>query len=125
MSNYTFTIKDCAIPAKPFKNQGSTFLAGKLHWQEGTIDFEKNFRCLNSNFIALIDANFGAETRFEVTGSLTKTPGKKGTQWETKMFEEIIIEEIKTTTEARKFNAKELVEEALKAHEETEEEIPF
>lgn len=125
MSNFKFQIKDCAIPSKPYKSATGTFLSGKLMWRDGSIDFEKNFHTFSGSAIALIEASFGPESRFEVKGTLTKKSGKKGTQWESKFFEEFIVEEIILTNEAKKFNARELVDEALKGHEEDEEEIPF
>jgi hypothetical protein len=123
MTNFTFQIKDCAIPTKPYQSATGNFLSGKLMWRDGTIDFEKNFHTFSPDAINLIEAHFGAENRFEVSGTLTKKAGKKGTQWESKFFEEFIVQEIKITNGTKRLSARELVDEALERI--NEEEIPF
>lgn len=123
MANLTFTIEDCAIPSKPWKAESGKFLSGKLNWMEGSIDFQKGFQTTDVDTIALIESHHGPESRFEITGTLTKKPGRQGTRWEGKFFEEIVIQDIKLANEPRKFDARELVEEAKKNHE--SEEVPF
>lgn len=129
MPNFTFQLKDCAIVSKPYKNQAGTFLSGKLHWQEGTIDFQKNFHTFNLEAMAIIEAHHGPESRFKIElgdASLTKKAGKKGTDWENKFFEEIVIEKI-SVTNTQKFNARELVDNALAEQnsEDDDNSIPF
>lgn len=129
MSNLTFQLKDCAIISKPFVNQQKTYAAGKIHYQEGSIDFQKNFHTFNSEAIAQIEASWGAEARFSIdSATITKKPGKKGTQWEDKMFEEFQIDKISLTNGAKKFSARELVDEVKAAFEitdESDDDVPF
>lgn len=119
MPNFTFKITDCAIPEKPFANTANTYLSGRLRWREGSIDFDKNFHTFSKHCIDIILAKCGAEGRFEVTGTVTKKHGKKGTQWENKMFEEYVIDDIKLT------NGIESKEWVNPLDEQVDEEIPF
>lgn len=127
MSNYTFQIKDCAIVSKPFISPAKNYISGRLHFQEGSIDFEKSFHSFSPEVIAQVEACWGAESRFSIdAGTLTKKSGKKGTNWKNKMFEEIVVEKMTITNGAQKFSARELVDEALSAQEEeNDSEIPF
>jgi len=90
MSNLTLTIKNCAI-IKPFLNKERNYESGSLIWQNGTIDFKKNFRTFSSEVIAFIEAH--KESAVEITGTLTKKEGKG--DWAGKFFEEIDISEMK------------------------------
>jgi hypothetical protein len=118
MSNYTFEIQEALIPGQTYKNPAGNFMRGKIHWKNGE-DSEKNFHTFSESVISLIEANQGQYAVFSVKGTLTKKPGKKGTQWESKFFEELQILEIRVVQEGKKFSARELVEEA-KAEQEGE-----
>lgn len=118
MPNFTFKIDNCKIFEYNSK-QGKGW--GKLCWTDGTIDFDQKFQTTYANVISVIEANRTAEAEFKVSGHLTKSEGygdHKG-----KTFTNWVVDNVELI-EAKKFNARELVDEALKQHEE-DEEIPF
>ncbi len=92
MSNLTLMIEKCRI-IKFYKSPNKSYAAGKILWTDGTIEFEKSFSVFSDKIIAVLET-YQPEGEFRVFGSLTKKPGAKGSQWEDKMFEEIIITKV-------------------------------
>lgn len=90
MPNLNLMINKCQIE-NFYKAPNGNYAGGKLIWIDGTIQFEKRFHTFDSKAILILET-FQPEGEFLITGTLTKKSGKKGTQWEDKMFEEIIIE---------------------------------
>lgn len=126
MSNCTITINVCKIFEFAGK-QGKAW--GKLLWEDGTATLEQKFQTTNPNVISIIEANRSAESEFKISATVSlgqgygKHEGKTFNNWD------VIGIESLGGQETKKFNAREVVSEAMREHEsnaeDTDDEMPF